>query len=68
MDAARRLAVEAAAESELAVCPTCSAPLSEGDGYGSGRLEDEIFCLLRCYAQFHGPAILRRRPGPFPEV
>jgi hypothetical protein len=30
-------------------------PLMERERYGSGRLDDGVFCSLRCYAEFHGP-------------
>jgi hypothetical protein len=31
------------------VCPVCDKPI-EGGGYGTGRIDDGLFCSLECVA------------------
>lgn len=34
-------------------CPNCWEQIEPGQGYGSGRLSDGVFCGLDCQAGFH---------------
>lgn len=34
-------------------CPKCWEPIGPGEGFGSGRLSDGVFCGLDCQAVFH---------------
>ena len=50
-DAADIVRLRACAEQKL--CPSCGQEYDVGRGYGSGRLDDGLFCSLDCFAKFH---------------
>lgn len=53
---------------EKGTCPNCGKAIQPGEGCGSGRLSDGIFCGLACQADFHEDYYRERirasRPSP----
>ena len=34
-------------------CAECHAPIVAGDGVGSGKITDGLFCTLTCFGKYH---------------
>lgn len=47
-------------------CPNCGNSIVRGEGCGSGRLSDGIFCGLECQATFHEDYYRERIRGSGP--
>ena len=47
-------------------CPNCWKPIEPGEGCGSGRLADGIFCGPTCQVAFHRDYYRERARGSSP--
>ena len=45
---------------DLHLCPECSTPIVEGQGLGSGRIADGLFCTLDCYGKFYAEVLVEK--------
>jgi hypothetical protein len=51
MDEQERLYLETCLEERR--CPVCRRSIPEGEGVGTGSLQDGLFCQLDCLATYH---------------